>query len=436
MSKLFSKKNLGWSLLGVAVLVTLGVLVLTNARDGGWQTHPLRGAPARTVSRAEDGAGAWQTYTNDAYHITLQYPATWQKDPRYDERYGGSDGFFAIGAVSGEGRTIDEVAEIEAYHKLQPYGSNPQITKVRVSGREGRLIWPAADQPPEMENQAAVIVKSPAPIQVGGVTYHYVLLWADQQHIEDIARSLRFTVSNSPETPAGAAAIKLNFTAAPVEALPAGQLEKGWEERKTVPLDDVGGQGKALVRLYMQPGPERERRGEVHAFLQAGGDTYDLGIAGFYGLNGVNVQAADKNGDGKRELVVAGGMGAAYGEVKIIGYDAEKKRWVKLLVTGTSNGKGIDLDGDGQEELLAVSGGSLPGYVWIYCWNGDHFEMADVAKATGNTYAELHVEGGRAWVEAGKWLAGQEAEPHYYQYRAGKLLEIPRPPVPPGVAGN
>lgn len=436
MSRLFSKKNVGWSLLGVAVLVTLGVLVLAKARDGGGQTYPLSGASAAPGFQAEAGTGAWQTYTNDAYHITLKYPAAWQKDPRYDERYGGSDGFFAINAVSGEGRTTDDVAASEAHHKLKPYGSNPEVQKMQVDGREGRLIWPAADQPPEMQGQAAVVVESPSPIQVGGVTYQYLILTADRQHIEDIARSLRFTVSDGPETPAGAAAIKLEFTSVPVEALAPGQPEKGWEERKTVPLDDVSGQGKAMVRLYMQPGPERERQGEVWAFLEAGGNTYDLGIAGSYGLTGVSVQVADKNGDGVKELVVAGGMGAAYGEMKIIGYDAGKKRWVKLLITGTPYGKGVDLDGDGREDVVAVSGGSLPSYVWIYRWNRDHFEMADVAAATGNDYAYLNVEEGQTWLEAGKWVGGHPAEPRYYQYRDGQLLEIPRPPVPPGVVGK
>ncbi|HHY37448.1 MAG TPA: hypothetical protein GX507_00705 [Clostridia bacterium] len=69
--------------------------------------------------------------------------------------------------------------------------------------------------------------------------------------------------------------------------------------------------------------------------MQAGGDRYDLGIAGSYGLDGVSVVALDENGDGKRELVVTGGMGAAYEERKIFGYDPVKKRWLKLLTMGT-----------------------------------------------------------------------------------------------------
>lgn len=252
----------------------------------------------------------------------------------HDERYGGNNGFFALGAASGEGRTIDQVADGEAHHKLRPYGSNPQIImKIEVSGQEGRLILPATDQPPEMENQAAVVIQSPTPIGVGGDSYHYILLYADRQHIEDISRSLRFTVSNEPQT-AGAAAIKLHFTAVPVETLPAGLPQKGWEERKAVPLDDESGQGKVMVRLYMQPGLERQ--GEVRAFLEAGGDTYNLGIAGSYGLDGMSVV---------------------------------------------------------------------------------------------NTYANIDRLDGTVWFEAGKWVADKPCEPHYYQYKDGKLLELPLPPV-------
>ncbi len=61
--------------------------------------------------------------------------------------------------------------------------------------------------------------------------------------------------------------------------------------------------------------------------------------------------------------MITGGAGAAYVERKIIGYDPLKSRWVSLLTYGTPwNG---DLDGDDSKHLVAVSAGSLPGYVWL-----------------------------------------------------------------------
>jgi len=86
----------------------------------------------------------------------------------------------------------------------------------------------------------------------------------------------------------------------------------------------------------------------------------------------------------------------------------------------------VDLDGDGQPELVTGSGCSLPGYVWLYRWNKDGFEKADMARDTGNIYAYVRKDG-QVWIEAGQWAPDQPGAPHYYQYQAGKLLEIPRP---------
>jgi hypothetical protein len=50
---------------------------------------------------------------------------------------------------------------------------------------------------------------------------------------------------------------------------------------------------------------------------------------------------------GKKEVVTNGGMGATYGEMKIVGYDPDKKQWLKLLAMGTP--QEVDMDGDGQK---------------------------------------------------------------------------------------
>ncbi|MBO8168876.1 MAG: VCBS repeat-containing protein [Thermoanaerobacteraceae bacterium] len=232
-----------------------------------------------------------------------------------------------------------------------------------------------------------------------------------------------------PAADSGHPTIELEFTPEPVEELPTGKPETGWKEAESVNLTEKIGEGQVHVRLYVEAGnSDTFLQGEVRAILETDAGTFDLGVVSYYGLHSTDIRYRDVNGDGRNELVITGGMGAAYGERKIIGYDPAKKRWVKLLTMGTPYD--ADIDGDGRDDVVAVSGGSLPGYVWIYRWNKDHFEKADVAASTGNTYAYVNRLDGKVWIEAGKWIAGKPSEPHYFQYRDGKLVEIPKPPIP------
>jgi|GEM_PF-756213 len=231
-----------------------------------------------------------------------------------------------------------------------------------------------------------------------------------------------------PAADSGRSTIELEFTPEPVEELPAGKPETGWKEAKSLNLTGKIGEGQVDARLYVESGEQENfLQGEVRAFLETEAGIFDLGVVTSYGLHGADIRSRDVNNDGQNELVLTGGMGAAYGERKIIGYDSTDKRWVKLLTMGTPYDS--DIDGDGQNDVVAVSGGSLPGYVWIYRWNKDHFEKADVAASTGNTYAYVDRLDGKVWIEAGKWIAGKPSEPRYYQYRDEKLVEIPKPPV-------
>lgn len=99
--------------------------------------------------------------------------------------------FFQVSAISADNR-IAEVCSSEAFHPLRPYGSSPQIVMTTIQKQEACFIFPSADQPVEMNKQAALIVRYPRPVQIGGMFYNYFILWADVNHIRQIGGRLSF----------------------------------------------------------------------------------------------------------------------------------------------------------------------------------------------------------------------------------------------------
>lgn len=143
-------------------------------------------------------ARSQETYTSLVFQVTLQYPAGWHHIEDYEEKYGGADGFFQLSALGGRGWTIERACELQAGHHLRPYGSSPQLERWQVRGQEACLIWPSEDQAEDMMGQAALIVRYPQPVQIREDVYHYFILWADKNHIEEIAKTLQF--AESPES--------------------------------------------------------------------------------------------------------------------------------------------------------------------------------------------------------------------------------------------
>ncbi len=132
-------------------------------------------------------------YINPEYHFQLAYPAHWTKIKGiYEERYGANDGFFQFTAA-GTGLTkIDGISKQLMLHKLQPYGSKPRSCAMMIAGQPARLILPSQDQAPFLNRQAALLVHYPKPVKIGGTSYAYLLLWADEEHIYDLAQNIRF----------------------------------------------------------------------------------------------------------------------------------------------------------------------------------------------------------------------------------------------------
>jgi len=179
---------------------------------------PTRSAPLvpPTATPSPTAAKAWATYADPSYRITLRYPSTWQFVSGYGIKYAGPDGFFQLSGISGPAASIDEIAEGEAYHKLSPYGSQPTIESLEVDGQPARLILPSEDQPTAMAGQSSLIVQLPQPIDVGSDTYNYLVLWSDEEHIQQVFETLSL---QNPVAPATA-------TVSPAH-LPAG-VQNAW----------------------------------------------------------------------------------------------------------------------------------------------------------------------------------------------------------------
>ncbi|KGE19188.1 PD40 domain-containing protein [Paenibacillus wynnii] len=128
-------------------------------------------------------------YTSFVYRVSFPYPANWRGVS--EERYEGPDGFFQVSAISA-GDRISDVCNSEAFHPLMPYGSSPRIVMRTIQNREACFIFPSADQPVEMNKQAALIVRYPRPVQIGETFYNYFILWADVNHIRQMGERLSF----------------------------------------------------------------------------------------------------------------------------------------------------------------------------------------------------------------------------------------------------
>jgi TolB protein len=127
------------------------------------------------------------TYTNCAYKVKFAYPYRWSKID--NERYAGIDGFFQVSVVSSDA-TLEEICSREAHHKLRPYGTHPDISNTTIAGREVCFIIPSSDQTMEMRSQSALIAKYVTPVELEGISYPFLVIWTDKNHLRDIASSL------------------------------------------------------------------------------------------------------------------------------------------------------------------------------------------------------------------------------------------------------
>ena len=180
-----------------SLLCTLGVLTfvpltgILSPSSSSSQLSPSVGQ--KQISRKP--AACTKRYNNSTYGVTFSYPSNWQPTKGYKERFSGADGFFQIMGLSSPPRsTIQNVCKNALNHRLNPYGTRPQMQRLQIQGRPACLILPSSDQNRTMERMATLIVRYPTPIRLNGANYNHLMLSADKEHIRQIANGLRFTM--------------------------------------------------------------------------------------------------------------------------------------------------------------------------------------------------------------------------------------------------
>ncbi len=132
-------------------------------------------------------------FTTYVYGVNLEYPSEWQPTPGYNyDHYNGVDGFFGLSAAGDADTTLDQLVKNDTTHVLKPYGSKPITEALVIDKQPAVLIMPSSDQGADQKKQAELIVKYPRPVTISGKLYYYLILWADTDHIHDIARSIKF----------------------------------------------------------------------------------------------------------------------------------------------------------------------------------------------------------------------------------------------------
>lgn len=139
-----------------------------------------------------EAEGAFKQFKSDLYGVTFKYPASWTKNPSYEERYDGPGGFVEVAEIESFGRNIDEVARQETNTPIQPFGSDPKIIELQLDGQPARVIIPSSDQNKVFEREIAIIVQNKRPVVEGQELYDYTIIWTDKDNLDTILNSFKF----------------------------------------------------------------------------------------------------------------------------------------------------------------------------------------------------------------------------------------------------
>ena len=131
-------------------------------------------------------------YISNEYGVSFKYPSSWHKNPRYENKYEGTSGFFEVSGFEGNINNIDAAVEEQIREPYMPYGSNPTVKKLVIDGQPAREIIPSPDQGKIItDKDVALVVQYKKPITVDGVEFPYLIIWTTKENLPLIKRTLK-----------------------------------------------------------------------------------------------------------------------------------------------------------------------------------------------------------------------------------------------------
>lgn len=132
-------------------------------------------------------------YISNQYGITFEYPSDWRRNPRYENKYEGANGFFEVSGFEATSNNIDNAIMEQIDEAYKPYGSMPSVERLTVAGQPARQIISSEDQGEIItDRDAALVVQYRRPVTIANKRYQYVVVWTTRENMPLLIRTFRF----------------------------------------------------------------------------------------------------------------------------------------------------------------------------------------------------------------------------------------------------
>ncbi len=160
----------------------------------------LLGAGTQALLTWAGEAPAW--YRDPALGLSVAVPATWRPSRvplgQPAAAFRGQSGFAVLVPLAVPEGTLASAATAELL-RSPGAGTQPRVASTTVAGQSALVAVGSA-------GVGALLVQYPKPVVLGGTTYRYLVLLADQAHLGSIANSMKLTpVPEASVVPVGAA---------------------------------------------------------------------------------------------------------------------------------------------------------------------------------------------------------------------------------------